>query len=114
MLVIADADKKKLKNAARKTIIERRKISLLKDVMIRKLLKEKATKLVDIGATHWWRHFDDGVLKACEEECGKKMWRISKGVTWCRNKEVKEAVSSKKDAHKVMCQNSMRVRGIKA
>ena len=31
----------------------------------------------------------------------------SKGDTWWRNEEVKEAVSRKKDAHKAMCQNNI-------
>ena len=38
------------------------------------------------------------------------MWkeggRRSKGDTWWWKEEVKEAVSRKKDTHKVMCQNS--------
>ena len=48
----------------------------------------------------------DGVIKACDEVCGKKRGRRSKGDTWWWNKEVKEAVSRKKEAHKAMCQNS--------
>ena len=35
-LVVADIDKKKIRNIVRKTCSERRKISLLKDVKIRK------------------------------------------------------------------------------
>ena len=50
-------------------------------------------------------HFKDGVLKACDEVCGKKRGRRSKGDTWWWNEEVKEAVSRKKEAHKAMCQN---------
>ena len=40
---------------------ERRKISLLKDVKIRKRFEEKAIKLVDIGAPNLWGHIKDGV-----------------------------------------------------
>ena len=39
------------------------------------------------------------MLKACDEVCGKKMGRRSKGDTWWWNEEVNEAVSRKKDAH---------------
>ena len=53
-----------------------------------------------------WIHFKDEVLKACDEVCGKKRWRKSKGYTWCQNEEQMEAISRKKDAQKVMCQNS--------
>ena len=40
-------------------------------------------------------HFKYGVIKACDEVCGKKRER-SKGDTWWFNEEVKEAVSRKK------------------
>ena len=53
-----------------------------------------------------WRHFKDGALKACDEVCGKKRGRRSKGDNWWWKKEVKEAVSRKKDAHKAMCQDN--------
>ena len=52
------------------------------------------------------RDFKDGVLKACDEVCGKKRGRESKGDTWWWNEEAKEAVSRKKDAHKANCRNS--------
>ena len=53
-----------------------------------------------------WGHFKDRVLRACDEVCGKKRWRRSKGDIWWWNEEVKEVVSRKKDAHKIMCQNN--------
>ena len=48
-LVIADIDKKKIRKVVRKTCGERRKITLLKDVMIRKRFVENVDKLVDVG-----------------------------------------------------------------
>ena len=48
----------------------------------------------------------DGVLKACDEVCGKKRGKRSKGDKWWHNEEVKEAVSKKEEAHKAMYQNS--------
>ena len=47
-LMIADIDKMKLRKVVRKTCAERRKITLLKDVKIRKIFKEKVTELVDV------------------------------------------------------------------
>ena len=36
----------------------------------------------DIEATNLWGHFMDGVLKACDQVCGKKRGKRSKGDTW--------------------------------
>ena len=52
-----------------------------------------------------WGHFEDEVLKACDEVCGKKRDRRSKGDTWWWNEEVKEAVSGKK--HTRQCVNAV-------
>ena len=51
-LVVADIDKKQIKNVVRKTCTERRKISLLKDVKIMKQFEEKVIELDDLGAPH--------------------------------------------------------------
>ena len=51
-------------------------------------------------------HYKDGILKACDEACGKKRGRRSKGDTWWWNEEMKEADKKKKDVHEVTCQNS--------
>ena len=32
-------------------------------------------KLVDVEVPNLWGHFKDGVLKACDEVCGKKRGR---------------------------------------
>ena len=45
-IVIADIDKRKV---VRKTCAERRKITLLKDVKIRRRFEEKVIELVDVG-----------------------------------------------------------------
>ena len=84
-LVIADIDKKKIGRVVRKTCAERRRISLLEDVKIRKQFEDKVIKLVDVGAPNLWEHFMDGVLRACDEVCGKKGGRRSKGYTWLWN-----------------------------
>ena len=86
-----DIDKEKIKNVVRKTCTERRTISLLKDFRIRMQFEEKVVKLVDIEAPNLWCNFMDGNLKACDEVCGKKRGRRSKGDTWWWNEEMKEA-----------------------
>ena len=70
-LVIADIDKREIRKLVRKICAERIKITLLKDVKIRKRFEEKVTKLVD-GVPNLWGHFNDGVLEACDDVCGKK------------------------------------------
>ena len=106
VFVIADIDKRKIRKVVRDTCIERREITWLKDVKIRKRFEEKVTKLVDVGALNLWGRFKDGILMACDEVCGKKRGRRSKGDTWWLNEDVWEAVSRKKEAHKTMCQNN--------
>ena len=59
-LVIADIDKRKVMKVVRKTCAERRKITLLKDMKIRKRLEEKVTKLVDVVVPNLWGDFKDG------------------------------------------------------
>ena len=80
VLVIADIDKRKLRKVVKKACAERRKISLLKDVKIRKQFEEKVIELVDVGAPNLWGHFKDGVLMACDEVCGKKRGGEVKGI----------------------------------
>ena len=101
-----DIDKKKMRNVVRKTCTERRKISLLKDLKIRKQLQEKTIQLVDVGAPNMWGHFKGGIIGACDEVWWKKSGRRSKGDKWWWNEEVKEADSRKKEAHKAMCHNN--------
>ena len=90
-LVIADIDKMKIRKVVRKTSAERRKITLLKDVNIRKRMEEKVTELDDVGAPNLWGHIKDRVLMACDEVCVKKRERRRKGYTLWWNEEVMEA-----------------------
>ena len=80
-LVVAHMDKKKMRNVVIRICTEKRKMSLLNDLKIRKRFEEKVMKLVDIGFSNLWGHFKDGVLKACDDVCEKKRERISKGDT---------------------------------
>ena len=45
------------------------------------------------------------MLKAFDEGCGKKKGRRDQGDTWWWNKDVKEAIARKKDAHKEKCKS---------
>ena len=102
----SNIDKRKIRKVVRKTCAERRKICLLNDMKIRKRFYRKVTELFDVGAPNLWGHFKDGVLEACDVVCGKERGERGKGDTLWWNEEVKEAVSRKKDVHRVRCQNS--------
>ena len=106
LIVLADIEKRKIRKVVRKTCVERRKITLLKDVKIRKRFDEKVTELVDVGAPNLWGHFMNGVLESGDEVCWKIFGRKSKGDSCWWNEDVKEVVSGKKEEHKAMCQNS--------
>ena len=69
--VIADIDRKKIRNIVRKTCAERRKISLLKDVKIRKRVEEKVIELADVWALNVRGYLKDEILKTCDEVFGK-------------------------------------------
>ena len=47
----------------------------------------------------------NGVLKACDDLCGKTKGRRDQGNTWWWNKQVKEAIDRKKKAFKTWCKN---------
>ena len=72
----ADINEKKIWKVVIKSCAERRKISLLKDVKIRKQFKEKIIKLVDVGVPCLYGHFKDWVLEACDEVCGKMIGEV--------------------------------------
>ena len=106
MLMVADIDKKKIRNVVTKTCTERRRISLLKDSRIMKRLEEKVIYFADVRAPNMWGHYKNGDLKACHEVCEKKRGKRNKGDTWLWNEEVKEVESRKKDSDKVVHWNS--------
>ena len=49
--------------------------------------------------------FREGMLKAFDEVCGKTKGMRVHGDTWWWNKDVKEAIARKKNAHKEMCKS---------
>ena len=78
-LVIADIGTRKTRKVVRKTCAERRKITLLKDVKIRKQFEEKVTELDDVGALNLWGHFKDGVSNVCGKKRGRRLKEILGG-----------------------------------
>jgi len=104
-LVVVDLVNKKVKNVVRKEAIERRKVWKLKEDDERARFEERVGELVSADAPDLWKCFREGMLKAFLEVCGKMKGRRDQGDTWWWNKDVKEAIARKKDAHKEMCKS---------
>ena len=64
-------------------------------------------RVKNIDAPDIWNDFRNGVLKACDEVCGKKKGRRNHGDTWRWKEEVKEEIRQKKEACKKMCKNQL-------
>ena len=89
----------------RKEVFRRRKVWKLKEDDTRARFKGRVRELVSVDAPDVWKSFKEGVLRACDEVCGKSKGRRDRGDTWWWNEEVKEAIANKKAAHKEMCKN---------
>jgi len=50
--------------------------------------QERVEELVDFEAPAMWDSFKNGVIKACDEVCGKTKGRRDQGNTWWWNEEV--------------------------
>ena len=100
-----DLLKKKVKKVVRKKVIERRKVWKLKEDDTRARFEGRVGELVSTDAPDLWKCFKEGVLKACDEVCGKKNGRRDQGDTWWWNEDMKKAIARKKDAHKEMCKS---------
>ena len=100
-LVVADLVKK----VVRKEAFKRRKVWKLREDDTRARFKGRVRELVSVDAPDLWKSFKEGVLRACDEVCGKRKGRRDQGNTWWWNEEVKEAIANKKDAHKEMRKN---------
>ena len=62
---------------------------------IRTKFEERVKELVDVEASNLKNLFKDGVLKACDKLCGRRMIRMDRGNTCWRNKDVKTAIDKK-------------------
>ena len=64
----------------------------LKEEETKSNFKQRVRELVDMEAPDLWKSFKEGVLKACDELCGKKTLRRHGGSTWWWNDNVKDAI----------------------
>ena len=74
-LVVADLVKKKVQKAVRKEAIERRKVWKLKEDDSISRFEVRVGKLVTTDPPDLWKCFKERVLKAYDEDCGKKKGR---------------------------------------
>ena len=74
-MVVVDLDKKVLKKIVRKERIIRRKIWKLNENQTRVTFEKRVKELVSTDAPDLWKIYGDGVLKACDELCGRKKSR---------------------------------------
>ena len=81
-MVVVDLDEKGLRKIVRKERIIRRKIWKLNENQTRVRFEKTVKELVSTYAPDLWKTFKDGVLKACDELCGKKKSRRDQGDIW--------------------------------
>ena len=74
-LVIVDLDKKVSKKVVRKQRVTKKMIQKLNENQTRVRFEKKVNELISTDAPDLWKTFKDGVLKACDEVCGKKKSR---------------------------------------
>ena len=111
-IVIVDVDKKKLKKIVKKKKTEKRRVWKLKEDETRRKFQHRVGELVDMDSPNLWKSFKEGVLRACDEVCGKARGRREQGETWWWNEDVKDAIAKKKEAFKEYCKN--KTEGLKA
>ena len=73
---------KKVKKVVRKEAIEIRKVWKLKEDDTMARFEGRVGELVSADASDLWKYFKEGVLKVCDELCGKKKGRRDQGDTW--------------------------------
>ena len=62
----------------------------------------KTAKLMNAEAPDLWKSFNDHVLKACVELCGKKIATRDRGDIWWWNEEVKNVIATKGNIHRAV------------
>ena len=100
--MVVDLNKKVLKKVVRKQRIIRN-IWKFNENRTRVRFEKTVKQLVSTDAPDLWKTFKDGVLKTCDEVCGKKKSRRDQGGMWWWNEEVKDAIATKKAALKELC-----------
>ena len=79
---MVDVDKKKLKKVLKMKQVVKRRLWKLKEDVIRERYERRVEELVDVNAQDLWKFFKDGLLKASDDMCGKKLVRQDGGNTW--------------------------------
>ena len=59
----------------------RRKVWKLKEHDVRENLEKRVRKLITVDAPDLWNCFKEGVLRACDEVCGKTRGKSIRGDT---------------------------------
>ena len=104
-LVVVDVEERKLKKSVKKSKRVRWRVWKLQEKEIKEEFERRVVELVDAEAVDLWESCKNGVLKACDDLCGKTKGRRDQGNTWWWNKLVKEAIDRKKKAFKTWCKN---------
>ena len=104
-LVVVDVEERKLKKSVKKSQRVRWRVWKLQEKEIKEEFARRVVELVDAEAVDLWESYRNGVLKACDDLCGKTKGRRDQGNTWWWNEQVKEAIDRKKKAFKTWCKN---------
>ena len=104
-LVVVDVEEEKLKKSVKKSNRVRRRVWKLKEKEVKEKFEERIRKLVDIDSKDLWGFYKNGILKVCDELCGKTKARSDRGNTWWWNEQVKDAIDWKKKVFKLWSTN---------
>ena len=99
-LLVVDVDKRKLNKVVKKKSRAKRMVWKLKEREMQEKLERRVEELVDVETTNLWESSGDGVLKACDELCGKKKVRKNGRNKWWWNEDVRNSIARKKEASK--------------
>ena len=89
-LVVVDEEERKLRKSVKKSQRVRWRVWKLKKKEIKEEFQQKVVELVDTKAVDLWESYKNGVLKACDELCGKTKGRRDQENTWWWNERVKK------------------------
>ena len=80
----------------------------LREREMQEKFERRVEELADVKTTNLWKFFIDGVVKACDELCGKKKVGKTGGNKWWWNEEVRNAIARKKEAFKTFCKTGLK------
>ena len=101
VLVVMDVEGQKLKKSVKKSKRVRWRVWKVKEKEIKENFEERIRKLMDIDLKDLWGSHKNGVLKTCDELCGKTKARGDRANTWWWNKQAKNVISRKKKTFKL-------------